>query len=339
MSGVNNVIINTLRVNNTQLLTLSGEKEIPNEIHDVHVNDNNVYLYYDINITEDDFKEKEQLDIDLSKIKKNILKHKVSEHNEIGVMVYTIDYMYNNNKTINVLLTYYIQKEQKSKIQLFTILYQFTNLDYSIVTNETIKFYKDKKETDYKLTSLTVLNVKLNYIQNNNNSGDNRDEQQENDKITYNAIEVEVDKPKDITPVEEETNNLIIVRFVEPETQIIPIKDETNDDKKNEFVREQQTSSFYREKIYGYEEPEPFKTYKDKFDLYNLNIKFSDCYATYPHSYPETVSVQMRSSDNVELKDSLYYHIYKFIERMNDKTVFEELHQIKGPLNKDKKKK
>lgn len=124
-------------------------------------------------------------------------------------MVYTIGYMYNNNKTINVLLTYYIQKEQKSKIQLFTILYQFTNLDYSIVTNETIKFYKDKKETDYKLTNLTVLNVKLNYIQNNNNSGNNRDEQQENDKITYNAIEVEVDKPKDITP-EEETILLLL---------------------------------------------------------------------------------------------------------------------------------
>lgn len=93
MSGVNNVDINTLRVNNTKLLTLSGEKEIPNEIHDVCVNDNNVYLYYDINITEDDFKEKEQLDIDLSKIKKNILKHEVSEHNEIGVIVYTIGYM------------------------------------------------------------------------------------------------------------------------------------------------------------------------------------------------------------------------------------------------------
>ena len=139
--------------------------------------------------------------------------------------------MYNVNKTINVLLKYYIQKEQKNKIQ-FTILYQFTNLDYSIVTNETIKFYKNKKETDYKLTNLTVLNVKLNYIQNNNNSGDNQDEQQENVKITFNTVEVEVDKPKGITPVEEETNNFTIVRFVEPETPIIPIKDETNDNKK-----------------------------------------------------------------------------------------------------------
>ena len=47
------------------------EKE---EIYDVCVNGNNVYLYYDITITEDNFKEKEQLDIDLSKIKKKYIK-------------------------------------------------------------------------------------------------------------------------------------------------------------------------------------------------------------------------------------------------------------------------
>ena len=52
---------------------MSGEKEIPDEIYSICVTGNNVYLCYDITITVDNFKEKEQLDIDLSKIKHNIL--------------------------------------------------------------------------------------------------------------------------------------------------------------------------------------------------------------------------------------------------------------------------
>lgn len=110
---------------------------------------------------------------------------------------------------------------------------------------------------------------------------------------------------------------------------------------KNEFVREQQTSSFHREKIYGYEEPEPFETYKHKIDSSYLNIKFSDRHAEYSDTVDiETLDIYPNILNyNVELKDSLYYHISDFIIRMNDKTIFEELHQIKGPLNKDKKNK
>lgn len=209
---------------------MSGEKEIPDEIYSICVTGNNVYLCYDITITVDNFKEKEQLDIDLSKIKHNILNYETQINNK------TIDDYYNEDYEINVLLTYYIQKrigeldaETESKIQLFTILYQFTNLDYSIVTNETIKFYKDKEETDYKLTNLTVLNVKLNYIQDNSNSsdniesGDNRDEEKEADKTVYNIVEVEVNNPDDITAVDE-TNELTIVRFIEPETPLYQYK-------------------------------------------------------------------------------------------------------------------
>ena len=54
---------------------MSGEKEIPDEIYSICVTGNNVYLCYDITITVDNFKEKEQLDIDLSKIKHNILNY------------------------------------------------------------------------------------------------------------------------------------------------------------------------------------------------------------------------------------------------------------------------
>lgn len=310
-------------------------------IHDISVYENVVYLYYDITITE-----QEQLDINLSKIKDNILKYKTQFDNN------AVQFYYDKDYKIYVLLTYHIQKIiaalddcVDNTTELFTILYKFTKFNYSIVTNETISFYKDKFFNDIKLTNLSILNIKLNYIQNNSNSGDstdsgnNQDGQQQTTQTVFSSTEVEVEKSGGITPVgDDNTNIYYIVRFVEPKEPPISEYDTDNDKQKDEFVREQM-SSFFREKIYGYEEPEPFQTYKDKFDLYNLNIKFSDCYAIYPHSYPETVSVQMRSSDNVELKDSLYYHIYKFIERMNDKTVFEELHQIKGPLNNDKKKK
>lgn len=310
-------------------------------IHNVSVYENVVYLYYDITITE-----QEQLDINLSKIKDNILKYKTQFDNN------AVQFYYDNDYKIYVLLTYHIQKiiatldeYVDNTTELFTILYKFTKFNYSIVTNETISFYKDKFFNDIKLTNLSILNIKLNYIQNNSNSedsadsGNNQDGQQQTTQTVFSSTEVEVEKSGGITPVgDDNTNTYYIVRFVEPKEPPITEYDTDNDKQKDEFVREQM-SSFFREKIYGYEEPEPFKTYKDKFDLYNLNIKFSDIKAIYPDSYPETISIQFGSSDNVELKDSLYYHIYKFIERMNDKTVFEELHKIKGPLNKDKRKK
>ncbi len=321
---------------------MSGEEKIPDEIYSVCVNGNNVYLCYDITITVDNFKEKEQLDIDLSKIKHNILNYETQINNK------TIDDYYNEDYEINVLLTYYIQKrigeldaETESKIQLFTILYQFTNLDYSIVTNETIKFYKDKEETDYKLTNLTVLNVKLNYIQDNSNSsdniesGDNRDEEKETDKTVYNIVEVEVNNPDDITAIDE-TNELTIVRFVEPETPVIPIQDENNE--KNDFSRESgqiskesdNTIKRYRD----YTEPDIIDI--NKINNYK-NVKFSSIILNSPAELDKSDKIIKYTKDVVE--DSLYNHIDNFISKMNKKSVYTELKSINGKLNSDKRKK
>lgn len=321
---------------------MSGEKEIPDEIYSICVTGNNVYLCYDITITVDNFKEKEQLDIDLSKIKHNILNYETQINNK------TIDDYYNEDYEINVLLTYYIQKrigeldaETESKIQLFTILYQFTNLDYSIVTNETIKFYKDKEETDYKLTNLTVLNVKLNYIQDNSNSsdniesGDNRDEEKEADKTVYNIVEVEVNNPDDITAVDE-TNELTIVRFIEPETPIIPIQDENNE--KNDFSRESgqisRESDNTIKRHYDYTEP-------DIIDIIRINnyknVKFSSIILNSPAELDKSDKIIKYTKDVVE--DSLYNHIDNFISKMNKKSVYTELKSINGKLNKKKRNK
>lgn len=321
---------------------MSGEKEIPDEIYSICVTGNNVYLCYDITITVDNFKEKEQLDIDLSKIKHNILNYETQINNK------TIDDYYNEEYEINVLLTYYIQKrigeldaETESKIQLFTILYQFTNLDYSIVTNETIKFYKDKEETDYKLTNLTVLNVKLNYIQDNSNSsdniesGDNRDEEKEADKTVYNIVEVEVNNPDDITAVDE-TNELTIVRFIEPETPIIPIQDENNE--KNDFSRESgqisRESDNTIKRHYDYTEP-------DIIDIIRINnyknVKFSSIILNSPAELDKSDKIIKYTKDVVE--DSLYNHIDNFISKMNKKSVYTELKSINGKLNKKKRNK
>ena len=321
---------------------MSGEKEIPDEIYSICVTGNNVYLCYDITITVDNFKEKEQLDIDLSKIKHNILNYETQINNK------TIDDYYNEDYEINVLLTYYIQKrigeldaETESKIQLFTILYQFTNLDYSIVTNETIKFYKDKEETDYKLTNLTVLNVKLNYIQDNSNSsdniesGDNRDEEKEADKTVYNIVEVEVNNPDDITAVDE-TNELTIVRFIEPETPIIPIQDENNE--KNDFSRESgqisRESDNTIKRHYDYTEP-------DIIDINRINnyknVKFSSIILNSPAELDKSDKIIKYTKDVVE--DSLYNHIDNFISKMNKKSVYTELKSINGKLNKKKRNK
>ena len=323
---------------------MSGEEEIPDEIYSVCVNGNNVYLCYDITITVDNFKEKEQLDIDLSKIKHNILNYETQINNK------TIDDYYNEDYEINVLLTYYIHYIQKrigeldaeteSKIQLFTILYQFTNLDYSIVTNETIKFYKDKEETDYKLTNLTVLNVKLNYIQDNSNSsdniesGDNRDEEKEADKTIYNIVEVEVNNPDDITAIDE-TNELTIVRFIEPETPIIPIQDENNE--KNDFSRE--SGQFSKEsdniiKRYDYTKPSIIDI--NRVNMYK-NVKFSSIIVNSPAELNESDKIIKYTKDVVE--DSLYNHINNFISKMNKKSVYTELKSITGKLNSDKRKK
>lgn len=321
---------------------MSGEKEIPDEIYSICVTGNNVYLCYDITITVDNFKEKEQLDIDLSKIKHNILNYETQINNK------TIDDYYNEDYEINVLLTYYIQKrigeldaETESKIQLFTILYQFTNLDYSIITNETIKFYKDKEETDYKLTNLTVLNVKLNYIQDNSNSsdniesGDNRDEEKEADKTVYNIVEVEVNNPDDITAVDE-TNELTIVRFIEPETPIIPIQDENNE--KNDFSRESgqisRESDNTIKRHYEYTEP-------DIIDINRINnyknVKFSSIILNSPAELDKSDKIIKYTKDVVE--DSLYNHIDNFISKMNKKSVYTELKSINGKLNKKKRNK
>ena len=321
---------------------MSGEKEIPDEIYSICVTGNNVYLCYDITITVDNFKEKEQLDIDLSKIKHNILNYETQINNK------TIDDYYNEDYEINVLLTYYIQKrigeldaETESKIQLFTILYQFTNLDYSIVTNETIKFYKDKEETDYKLTNLTVLNVKLNYIQDNSNSsdniesGDNRDEEKEADKTVYNIVEVEVNNPDDITAVDE-TNELTIVRFIEPETPIIPIQDENNE--KNDFSRESgqisRESDNTIKRHYDYTEP-------DIIDINRINnyknVKFSSIILNSPAELDKSDKIIKYTKDGVD--DSLYNHIDNFISKMNKKSVYTELKSINGKLNKKKRNK
>lgn len=321
---------------------MSGEKEIPDEIYSICVTGNNVYLCYDITITVDNFKEKEQLDIDLSKIKHNILNYETQINNK------TIDDYYNEDYEINVLLTYYIQKrigeldaETESKIQLFTILYQFTNLDYSIVTNETIKFYKDKEETDYKLTNLTVLNVKLNYIQDNSNSsdniesGDNRDEEKEADKTVYNIVEVEVNNPDDITAVDE-TNELTIVRFIEPETPIILIQDENNE--KNDFSRESgqisRESDNTIKRHYDYTEP-------DIIDINRINnyknVKFSSIILNSPAELDKSDKIIKYTKDVVE--DSLYNHIDNFISKMNKKSVYTELKSINGKLNKKKRNK
>lgn len=321
---------------------MSGEKEIPDEIYSICVTGNNVYLCYDITITVDNFKEKEQIDIDLSKIKHNILNYETQINNK------TIDDYYNEEYEINVLLTYYIQKrigeldaETESKIQLFTILYQFTNLDYSIVTNETIKFYKDKEETDYKLTNLTVLNVKLNYIQDNSNSsdniesGDNRDEEKEADKTVYNIVEVEVNNPDDITAVDE-TNELTIVRFIEPETPIIPIQDENNE--KNDFSRESgqisRESDNTIKRHYDYTEP-------DIIDIIRINnyknVKFSSIILNSPAELDKSDKIIKYTKDVVE--DSLYNHIDNFISKMNKKSVYTELKSINGKLNKKKRNK
>lgn len=321
---------------------MSGEKEIPDEIYSICVTGNNVYLCYDITITVDNFKEKEQIDIDLSKIKHNILNYETQINNK------TIDDYYNEEYEINVLLTYYIQKrigeldaETESKIQLFTILYQFTNLDYSIVTNETIKFYKDKEETDYKLTNLTVLNVKLNYIQDNSNSsdniesGDNRDEEKEADKTVYNIVEVEVNNPDDITAVDE-TNELTIVRFIEPKTPIIPIQDENNE--KNDFSRESgqisRESDNTIKRHYDYTEP-------DIIDIIRINnyknVKFSSIILNSPAELDKSDKIIKYTKDVVE--DSLYNHIDNFISKMNKKSVYTELKSINGKLNKKKRNK
>lgn len=320
---------------------MSGEEEIPDEIYSICVNSNNVYLCYDITITVDNFKEKEQLDIDLSKIKHNILNYETQINNK------TIDDYYNEDYEINVLLTYYIQKrigeldaETESKIQLFTILYQFTNLDYSIVTNETIKFYKDKEETDYKLTNLTVLNVKLNYIQDNSNSsdniesGDNRDEEKEADKTIYNIVEIEVNNPDDITEIDE-TNELTIIRFVEPETPIIPIQDENNE--KNDFSRE--SGQFSKESdniIKRYDYTKPIIIDSNRVNMYK-NVKFSSIIVNSPAELNESDKIIKYTKDIVE--DSLYNHINNFISKMNKKSVYTELKSINGKLNSDKRKK
>ena len=320
---------------------MSGEEEIPDEIYSICVNSNNVYLCYDITITVDNFKEKEQLDIDLSKIKHNILNYETQINNK------TIDDYYNEDYEINVLLTYYIQKrigeldaETESKIQLFTILYQFTNLDYSIVTNETIKFYKDKEETDYKLTNLTVLNVKLNYIQDNSNSsdniesGDNRDEEKEADKTIYNIVEIEVNNPDDITEIDE-TNELTIIRFVEPETPIIPIQDENNE--KNDFSRE--SGQFSKESdniIKRYDYTKPIIIDSNRVNMYK-NVKFSSIIVNSPAELNESDKIIKYTKDIVE--DSLYNHINNFISKMNKKSVYTEFKSINGKLNSDKRKK
>ena len=353
MSGVNNVVINTLRVNNTQLLTLSGEKEIPNEIYNVYVNDNNVYLYYDIIINEDDFKEKEQLDIDLSKIKKNILNYKTQIDNK------TIDEYYNENYEINVLLTHYIEKriveldaETKSKIQLFTILYKFTNYSYSIVTNKTIKFYKDKEEIDYTLTDLTVLNIKFNYIQDNNNSDDNTDsgnnqDEQEDVQIVFNTVEVEVKNPEGITSTEGEQNDqndLTIIRFVD--TKIIPSSEDDTDEnnEKNDYSRE--SGQFSRDSGQPKQSTNIIKRYYDytepsKFDIKRVNnyknVKFSSIIVNSPAELDKSDKIIKYTKDVVE--NSLYDHINKFISKMNRKSVYTELKSINGKLNSDKRKK
>lgn len=347
MSGVNNVVINTL------------EKEIPDEIYNVYVNDNNVYLYYDITITEDDFKEKEQLDIDLSKIKHNILNYETQINNK------TIDNYYNEDYEINVLLTHYIEKriveldaETKSKIQLFTILYKFTNYSYSIVNNKTIKFYKDKEEIDYTLTDLTVLNIKFNYIQDNNNSddntdsGNNKDEQdnkdeQEDVQIVFNTVEVEVKNPEGITSTEGEQNDqndLTIIRFVD--TKIIPSSEDDTDEnnEKNDYSRE--SGQFSRDSGQPNQSTNIIKRYFDytepsKFDIKRVNnyknVKFSSIIVNSPAELDKSDKIIKYTKDVVE--NSLYDHINKFISKMNRKSVYTELKSINGKLNSDKRKK
>ena len=65
-------------------------------IHDISVYENVVYLYYDITITE-----QEQLDINLSKIKDNILKYKTQFDNNAVQFYYDKDY-----KKVTVFIEY-----------------------------------------------------------------------------------------------------------------------------------------------------------------------------------------------------------------------------------------
>ena len=318
-------------------------------ISNVIVNGKNIYLHYDITITEDVLNEQKQLDVDLSEIKDNILKY--DEHFDNN----TVEYYYDNGYEIYVLLTYRIQKIKADRdvddaniTELFKILYKFTKFDYSIVTNETIKFYKsNEEEFDCTLTNLSVLNIKFNYIRDNSSSEDG---QQETDQTASCSVEVGVEKPEGITPIQDNSNDYYIVKFVEPKEPPIPEYDTSNDDNGEGFVRDPQ-EGFTRN-------PEPERTqpanlivrkYTDityiqteshNIDLLKYRYKNVDFSNIKVNSYKELMdSDNIIKSTNNNIKNSLYDHIMNFLYKMNQESVYKKLQKITGNLNSSKRKK
>lgn len=347
-------------------------------IYNVIVNGNIVYLYYDITITEDALNEQKQLDINLSEIKDNISADQTQIDNK------TIYNYYDEGYEIYVLLTYHIQNIKAERdvggtntTELFTILYKFTKFNYSIVTNETIQFYKDKEKVEnIELSDLTVLNIKLNYIQDNNSledntePGDNPDEQPQTLQIVFSSVEVGVKKPDNITSVgDDNTNTYYIVKFVEQEAPI-PEYNTDNDGKDGDFAREKLEPTTVR--IIRPSDSYMPDTSKPPTDNNKPNNPTSDetipeydttTYNNYinPKSfeinklYKKVIysNIMVKSSkeirkyksniikyDNVEYtKNSLYNHIEYFISKMNNENVYKSLISIVGSLNGDKKNK
>ena len=349
------------------------DEVIPNDtynIYNVIINGNIVYLYYDITITEDALNKQKQLDINLSEIKDNISADQTQIDNK------TIYNYYDEGCEIYVLLTYHIQNIKAERdvdgtntTELFKILYKFTKFNFSIVTNETIQFYIDKSFKDIELSNLTVLKIKLNYIQDNSNSGDStgsddkQDEQQESNQQEFCLIEAWVEKQEDTTQTGNDNNDYYIVEFI-GEEQPIPKYDTSNDNNNTGFVREPVTG-FVREPVTGFvrepptndnkpSNPTPEETIPEyNTTTYNnyINPKSFEIIKLYKKVIYSNIMVKSSKEirkyksniikyDNVEYtKNSLYNHIEYFISKMNNENVYKSLISIVGSLNGDKKNK
>lgn len=302
------------------------DKETSHKITFKHNYNNLVWLLYDIFLDENTYNETNEININLSEIKSNILKHKLDDVN-------TVNNYYEDNCIINVILTYYINKNiaalnedsgnSDNIIQIFRILYKFTKFEFSIVTNDRENIYKDEDKSEiidsYDLTDIRNLNIKVNYIQDNNDS--------ENKETTNNQI---IGQIETIDSSEE----MKIIKFVENETQTLPKYKENENN--NDFVRE--PVNFYRSdqtfQRLDFNINEDYKKIKNSEITYKTKTLVTVDKGPYIFNF-EIIFPK----SNPDYRDSLYFHIISFISKMNNQYIYEEFKKIRGKLDKIKRNK
>lgn len=312
-------------------------------ISNVCIKNGGVYLYYDITITEDNFKKQEQLDIYLSKIKKNILDYKPPiECNK------TVKNYYEEKYEVYVLITFYVHKiiteSETNNIQTFNVLYKFTDSNCSIITNESITFYKNKFLELIRLSGLITLTINSQYIK-----SETTDNYVINNELIYRIVLTDSQK----------LNEMKTVKFIEQETSTILNREDINSNfnveqicfinQQNNIVDQQQPPSNGSSQLQPTNGTNQHETstneYIEQIEYQNCNtnyygIKFSRINLSLNiliNNYVYVLPYKTLSETDNEC-DSLYYHCENFIKKMNTKNVHSKLKLITGTLDDLKKK-